>query len=85
MQREPANPDPASGQGHAEELGGFKSYVSVSSDSNLAIVLMSDVFGSLLTRSQILDFIGGDPSVPENAERPVTEWLRIMELWVLDL
>ncbi|XP_030465813.1 endo-1,3;1,4-beta-D-glucanase-like isoform X2 [Syzygium oleosum] len=86
----PPTLNPASGQGHVEELGGLKSYVSGSSDSNLAIVLVSDVFGYEAPNLRKLadkvaaagfyavvpDFLGGEPYVPENAERPVTEWLK---------
>ncbi|KAI6693190.1 hypothetical protein NL676_020900 [Syzygium grande] len=110
--------NPASGQGHVEVLGGLKSYVSGSSDSNLAIVLVSDVFGyeapnlsrlnfvlqypdcDIVGSSErgclifgnsrkladkvaaagfyavVPDFLGGEPYVPENAERPFTEWLK---------
>ncbi|XP_048129678.1 endo-1,3;1,4-beta-D-glucanase-like [Rhodamnia argentea] len=82
--------NPASGQGHVEELGGLKSYVSGSSASNLAIVLVCDVFGYEAPNLRKLadkvaatgfyvvvpDFLGGDPYVPENAERPIMEWIK---------
>ncbi|KAF8021342.1 hypothetical protein BT93_G1700 [Corymbia citriodora subsp. variegata] len=86
----PPTLNPASGQGHVEELGGLKSYVSGSSDSKLAIVLVSDVFGYEAPHLRELadkvaaagfyvvvpDFLGGDPFVRENAERPIMEWLK---------
>ena len=44
-----ANPptlDPSSGAGHVEKVGGLDSYVSGSPDSELAILLVSDIYGN---------------------------------------
>ncbi|KAK9933503.1 hypothetical protein M0R45_020700 [Rubus argutus] len=41
----PPTLNPTSGSGHVEKLGGLDSYLTGSSDSKLAIVLVSDVFG----------------------------------------
>jgi len=76
--------------GHVEELGGLKSYVSGSSDSKLAVVLISDVFGFEAPNLRKLadkvaaagfyvvvpDFFYGDPYVPENADKPILVWLK---------
>ncbi|KAK6930037.1 hypothetical protein RJ641_004131 [Dillenia turbinata] len=37
--------DSTCGAGNVDELGGFKTYVTGPTDSKLAIVLVSDVFG----------------------------------------
>ena len=42
----PPTLNPSSGAGHVEKLGGLDSYVTASPDSNLAIVLISEIFGS---------------------------------------
>ncbi|KAF2533774.1 hypothetical protein F2Q70_00030356 [Brassica cretica] len=41
----PPKLDPNSGSGHLEKLGGLDSYVSGSTHSKLAVVLVSHVFG----------------------------------------
>ncbi|XP_059650138.1 endo-1,3;1,4-beta-D-glucanase-like [Cornus florida] len=78
------------GEGQVEEIGGLKSYVSGPSDSKLAVVLISDVFGFEAPKLRKLadkvaaagfyvvvpDFFYGDPYVPENAEKPISVWLK---------
>lgn len=88
-----ANPPSLSssyGAGHVEELGGLKSYVVGSSDSQIAVLLISDVFGYEAPHLRKLadkvsgagfyvvvpDFMHGDPYVPENADRPIPVWLK---------
>ncbi|GAB2295147.1 hypothetical protein Dimus_029321 [Dionaea muscipula] len=81
---------PVSGAGHVEELGGLNSYVTGSPDSNLAVLLISDIFGYEAPNLRKLadkvaddgyyvvvpDFFHGDPFAPENTERPVFVWLK---------
>ena len=43
----PPTLNPNSGLGHVEKLSGFDAYVTGSTDSELAIVLISDVYGSV--------------------------------------
>lgn len=38
--------DPHGGAGHVEKLGGLNTYISGSPSSKLAIVLISDIFGT---------------------------------------
>ncbi|CAL5347137.1 unnamed protein product [Camellia sinensis] len=78
------------GEGHVEELACLKCYVSGSPDSNLAILLVSDVFGFDAPKLRKLadkvaaagfyvvvpDFLYGDPYAPENAERPLPVWIK---------
>ena len=45
-----------SGAGHVEELGGLQSYVTGSADSEIAVLLVSDVFGMLFPPKLIWDF-----------------------------
>ncbi|XP_050216508.1 endo-1,3;1,4-beta-D-glucanase-like [Mercurialis annua] len=80
----------ASGSGHVEELGGLDSYVTGPSDSNSAILLVSDVFGYEAPNLRKLadkvaadgfcvvvpDFIRGDPYAPDDKERPIQVWLK---------
>lgn len=62
-----ANPPSLSssyGAGHVEELGGLKSYVVGSSDSQIAVLLVSDVFGTfynnfIIYAVQILIWVTG--------------------------
>ncbi|KAK9146759.1 hypothetical protein Sjap_006662 [Stephania japonica] len=44
----------SSGNGRVEEVGGVKSYVSGSIDSNAAVVLVSDVYGRLIFQLLVL-------------------------------
>ncbi|GLT70972.1 hypothetical protein SLA2020_430180 [Shorea laevis] len=86
----PPTLNPSAGAGHVEQLGGLSSYVSGSPDSKLAILLISDVFGYESPNLRKLadkvaaagfyvvvpDFLHGDPYSPENADRPITVWLK---------
>ncbi|KAB1214180.1 hypothetical protein CJ030_MR5G027205 [Morella rubra] len=86
----PPTLNPNAGGGHVEQLGGFSSYVSGSTDSKLAVLLVSDIFGYENPKLRKLadkvaaagfyvvvpDFLHGDPYVPENAERPLPDWLK---------
>ena len=50
--------DPSSGKGRMEELiGGLKTYISGSPQSKLAILLISDVFGTLFAALASLNFV----------------------------
>ncbi|GMH08386.1 hypothetical protein Nepgr_010226 [Nepenthes gracilis] len=86
----PPTLNPLSGAGHVEEIGGLKTYVSGSTDSKLAVLLVSDIFGYEAPKLRKLadkvaavgfyvvvpDFFKGEPYVPENAERPLPVWLQ---------
>jgi hypothetical protein len=52
----PPTLNPISGAGHVEQLGGLSTYVSGSPNSKLAILLISDVFGTQLHISFTLHF-----------------------------
>ncbi|CAA2993137.1 endo-1,3 1,4-beta-D-glucanase-like [Olea europaea subsp. europaea] len=78
------------GAGHIDELGGLKCYISGTSDSKLAVILCSDVFGYEAPNLRKLadkvaaagfytvvpDLLNGDPYNPENVEKPVTKWIK---------
>ncbi|KAH0633687.1 hypothetical protein KY289_036648 [Solanum tuberosum] len=80
----------SSGHGSVFELRGLKTYVSGSSDSQKAILLISDIFGYEAPNLRKLadkvaaegyyvvvpDFFYGDPYNPENKERTVQVWLQ---------
>ncbi|CAO2838415.1 unnamed protein product [Amaranthus hypochondriacus] len=80
----------SSGVGHVEEIGGLKCYVSAISNSNLAIILISDVFGYEAPKLRKLadkvgeagyyvivpDFFHGDPINPEIKDRPLYVWIK---------
>ncbi|KAJ4824524.1 hypothetical protein Tsubulata_017122 [Turnera subulata] len=82
--------NPTSGGGHVEKVGGLDSYVTGSLDSKRAVLLVSDVFGYEAPKLRMLadkiaaagfyvvvpDFFNGDVYVPENAARPIMEWLK---------
>ncbi|KAI4317731.1 hypothetical protein L6164_025578 [Bauhinia variegata] len=86
----PPTLNPNSGAGHVEKLGGLDAYVTGPSDSKLAILLISDVFGFEAPNLRKLadkiaasgyhvvvpDFLNGDPYVPENKERPFPVWIK---------
>ncbi|KAH0641181.1 hypothetical protein KY285_037767 [Solanum tuberosum] len=79
-----------SGHGYVLELGGLKTYVSGSSNSKHAILLISDVYGYEAPNLRKLadkvaaggyyvmvpDFLYGDPYNPENTEKPIKVWLQ---------
>ncbi|KAI5666707.1 hypothetical protein M9H77_16560 [Catharanthus roseus] len=80
----------SSGVGAVTEIAGLKSYVSGPSDSKLAILLISDIFGYEAPNLRKLadkvaaagyyvvvpDFLYGDPYDPSNAEKPVPVWIK---------
>ncbi|KAI4317733.1 hypothetical protein L6164_025580 [Bauhinia variegata] len=86
----PPTLNPSSGAGHVEKLGGLKAYVSGPSDSKLAILLVSDVFGFEAPNLRMVadkvaaagyyvvvpDFLNGDPYVPDDANRPLRVWIK---------
>lgn len=80
----------SSGHGSVLELGGLKTYVSDSSNSKYAILLISDVYGYEAPNLRKLadkvaaggyyvvvpDFLYGDPYNPENKEKPIQVWIQ---------
>ncbi|ESQ47470.1 hypothetical protein EUTSA_v10021426mg [Eutrema salsugineum] len=86
----PPNLDPNSGSGQVEKLGGLDTYVSGSTHSKLAVVLVSHVFGYETPQLRKLadkvaeagfyavvpDFFHGDPYNPENHDRPLPVWIK---------
>ncbi|EYU38136.1 hypothetical protein ABFS82_14G197300 [Erythranthe guttata] len=91
-----ANPptlSPNSGVGSVIEFGGLKSYVSGPSDSKLAVLLASDVFGYEAPELRkiadkiaaagyyvvVPDFFNGDPLDPDNVEKLLPVWLSLHE------
>ncbi|CAN6548087.1 unnamed protein product [Malus baccata var. baccata] len=86
----PPTLNPSSGTGHVESLGGLDSYVIGSPDSNLAVLLISDVFGFEAPNLRKLadkvaaagffvvvpDFLNKDPYAPEDANRPISVWIK---------
>ncbi|XP_058077822.1 endo-1,3;1,4-beta-D-glucanase-like isoform X1 [Magnolia sinica] len=92
-----ANPPTLSstcGQGGVEDVGGLKTYITGPSDSKLAVLLVSDVYGYEAPNLRKLadkiaaagfyvvvpDFFYGDPFVPNNPKRPVQGWIKDHEL-----
>jgi len=88
----PPTLNPTSGSGHVEKLGGLDSYLTGSSDSQLAIVLISDIFGYEAPNLRKLadkvaaagffvvvpDFFYGDPYVPatDGSLGALPDWLK---------
>ncbi|XP_010488428.1 PREDICTED: endo-1,3;1,4-beta-D-glucanase-like [Camelina sativa] len=86
----PPNLDPNSGSGHVEKLGNLDTYVSGSTHSKLAVLLVSHVFGYETPNLRKLadkvaeagfyavvpDFFHGDPYNPENQDRPLPIWIK---------
>ncbi|KAL8153663.1 hypothetical protein V2J09_011423 [Rumex salicifolius] len=82
--------DSACGGGHVEKFGGLNCYISGASNSNLAVLLVSDIFGYEAPNLRKLadkaaaagffvvvpDFFHGDPYSPDNAERPLPVWIK---------
>lgn len=80
----------SSGVGSVLEFGGLKTYVSASSNSKHAILLVSDIFGYEAPNLRKLadkvaavgyyvvvpDFLYGDPYNPENTEKPLSVWIQ---------
>ncbi|KDP40090.1 hypothetical protein JCGZ_02088 [Jatropha curcas] len=88
-----ANPptlNPESGAGRVEQVGGFNSYLTGPSDSKLAILLVSDIYGyeaPILRKLAdmiaaagfyvvVPDFFYGEPYSPDNAERHIQVWFK---------
>ncbi|GAB2210291.1 hypothetical protein Droror1_Dr00015554 [Drosera rotundifolia] len=84
----PPDLDSGPGVGRVDVLGGLKSYVTGSPDSDTAVLIVSDVFGFEAPNLRKLadkvaadgyfvivpDFLHGDPYAPENTERPFFVW-----------
>ncbi|KAJ4722351.1 endo-1,31,4-beta-D-glucanase-like [Melia azedarach] len=87
-----ANPptlNPSSGAGHVEKLGGLNTYVTGSSDSKLAVLLVSDVYGYEAPNLRKLadkiaaagfyvavpDFFYGDPFAPDSG-KSIQDWIK---------
>ncbi|KAL8148964.1 endo-1,3;1,4-beta-D-glucanase-like [Apium graveolens] len=87
----PPNLSSSSGSGSVTQLGGLKAYVSASSNSKQAILLISDVYGYESPNLRKLadkvanagfyavvpDFMHGEPYDPDNADKPLPVWLSI--------
>ncbi|VAH18951.1 unnamed protein product [Triticum turgidum subsp. durum] len=85
--------NPAGGEGRVvDSLGGVTAYVAGVRESNAAVVLISDIFGfeaPILRKIAdkvassgyfvvVPDFLHGDPFVPENADRPIQVWTKVV-------
>ncbi|CAH9102842.1 unnamed protein product [Cuscuta europaea] len=84
----PPTLNPSSGTGSVAELGGLKSYITGSSNSNLAIILVSDIYGFEAPNLRAIaekvaasgyyvvipDFFYGDPYVPDS--KPLGVWIQ---------
>ncbi|RLM52871.1 hypothetical protein C2845_PMPSC011935 [Panicum miliaceum] len=88
----PPTLNPAGGAGKVvDSFSGLKAYVAGPEDSKAAVVLVADVFGFEAPNLRkiadkvalsgyfvvVPDFFHGDPYVPENAERPFSEWIKL--------
>ncbi|KAI4345552.1 hypothetical protein L6164_012663 [Bauhinia variegata] len=86
----PPTLSPSAGAGRVEKFGGLNTYVTGSSDSKHAILLVSDIFGFEAPNLRKLadkvaatgyyvvvpDFLYNDPYVPDDANRPLPVWLK---------
>ncbi|KAI4317732.1 hypothetical protein L6164_025579 [Bauhinia variegata] len=77
----PPTLNPNSGAGHVEKFGGLDAYVTGPSDSKLAILLISDIFGfeapKLSNGCVLVPFLlQRDPFSFEDANRPLPVWLK---------
>ncbi|QHO21265.1 Endo-1 [Arachis hypogaea] len=86
----PPTLNPNAGIGHVEKFAGLDSYLTGSSHSNLAVLLISDVFGYEAPNLRKLadkiaasgyyvvvpDFFYGEPYDPRNTNTPIEEWLK---------
>ncbi|GAU12023.1 hypothetical protein TSUD_196470 [Trifolium subterraneum] len=80
--------NPNYGAGHVEKLGGLDTYVTGSSNSNLAILMVSEVFDKVAAAGYYVvvpDFLHGDPFTSENANRPLPIWLKDHQPVVVEL
>ncbi|XP_030536072.1 endo-1,3;1,4-beta-D-glucanase-like [Rhodamnia argentea] len=82
--------DPSCGSGRLEQLGSLNAYVVGSRDSELAILLLSDIFGFEAPNFRKIadkvaaagfyvvapDYFKGDTYAPENPERPLMVWIK---------
>ncbi|TKY54061.1 Endo-1,3/1,4-beta-D-glucanase protein [Spatholobus suberectus] len=82
--------NPSGGAGHVEKLAGLNSYLTGSPNSNLALLLVSDIYGYEAPNLRYLadkvaaagyyvvvpDFFHADPYNPENANRPLPVWIK---------
>ncbi|XP_020227431.1 endo-1,3;1,4-beta-D-glucanase [Cajanus cajan] len=82
--------NPNGGAGHVEKLAALNSYLTGSPDSNVALLLISDIFGYEAPNLRNLadkvaaagyyvivpDFFHADPYNPENTNRPLPVWLK---------
>ncbi|XP_057415526.1 endo-1,3;1,4-beta-D-glucanase-like isoform X2 [Lotus japonicus] len=70
---------PESWVGHVEKLGGLDTYVTGSSYSKLAILMVSEVFDKVAATWYYVvvpDFLHGDPFSSEDATRLLPVWLK---------
>ncbi|TVU19286.1 hypothetical protein EJB05_35426, partial [Eragrostis curvula] len=87
----PPTLNPAGGEGKVvDSFGGLKAYLVGSDDSKAAVILVSDVYGFEAPNLRkiadkvassgyfvvVPDFFHGDSFVLENAERPLSVWLK---------
>ena len=86
----PPTLNPSSGVGLVQEIGGIQSYVVGSSDTKLAVLFISDVYGYEAPNLRKLadkvaaagyyavvpDFLHGEPYDAENTERPIQVWIK---------
>ncbi|VAH07173.1 unnamed protein product [Triticum turgidum subsp. durum] len=90
---DPPTLNPAGGEGRVvDSLGGIAAYVAGVRESKAAVVLISDIFGfeaPILRKIAdkvassgyfvvVPDFLHGDPFVPENADRPIQVWTKVV-------
>ncbi|KAE9602125.1 hypothetical protein Lal_00050225 [Lupinus albus] len=86
----PPTLNPSGGAGHVDKIGGLPSYLTGSSISNRAVLLVSDVFGYEAPNLRKLadkvaaagyyvvvpDFFDGEPYNPQNPDRPLLVWIK---------
>ncbi|KAK4433978.1 1,4-beta-D-glucanase [Sesamum alatum] len=86
----PPTLDPNSGEGEVQELGGLTCYVSGSTDSKIAVLLISDIFGYEAPKLRKLadkvaaagfyavvpDYFRGDPCDAERFHEVFPDWIK---------